>query len=40
MSSQSPVTDEEALAYHANPRPGKVSIFPTTAMDTQRDLSL
>lgn len=40
MSSQSPVTDEEALAYHSNPRPGKVSIVPTTSMDTQRDLSL
>ena len=40
MSSQSPITDEEALAYHATPRPGKVSILPTTSMDTQRDLSL
>ncbi|PHR58430.1 MAG: malate dehydrogenase [Arcobacter sp.] len=40
MSSQSPITDEEALAYHSKPRPGKVSIVPTTAMDTQRDLSL
>lgn len=38
--SQSPITDEEALAYHSQPQPGKVSIVPTTAMDTQRDLSL
>jgi len=40
MSSQSPVTDEEALAYHSHPYPGKISIVPTTPMDTQRDLSL
>jgi len=38
--SQSPITDEEALAYHKEPRPGKVCITPTTAMQTQRDLSL
>jgi len=38
--SQTPVTDEEALAYHAQPSPGKVSITSTTAMLTQRDLSL
>ena len=30
----------EALRYHAEPRPGKLSIEITTAAETQRDLSL
>ncbi len=34
------VTDEEALAYHLNPTPGKLEVVPTTPMATQRDLSL
>ena len=34
------ITDEEALAYHLEPRPGKFDITPSTAMTTQRDLSL
>jgi len=38
--SQRPITDEEALAYHAKPYGGKISIVPTTPMETQRDLSL
>src|SRR5213596_1659478 len=33
-------TDEEALAFHRLPRPGKISITPTKPMATQRDLSL
>ncbi|MET0546526.1 MAG: malic enzyme-like NAD(P)-binding protein, partial [Caulobacterales bacterium] len=33
-------TDEEALAFHRHPRPGKLSITPTKPMATQRDLSL
>ncbi len=34
------VTDEEALNYHLEPKPGKIEIIPSTAMSTQRDLSL
>jgi malate dehydrogenase (oxaloacetate-decarboxylating)(NADP+) len=33
-------TDEEALSFHALPRPGKLEITPTKPMATQRDLSL
>ncbi len=33
-------TDEEALAFHRLPSPGKISITPTKPMATQRDLSL
>jgi len=33
-------TDEEALAFHAGPKPGKIEITPTKPMATQRDLSL
>jgi malate dehydrogenase (oxaloacetate-decarboxylating)(NADP+) len=31
---------QAALDYHAFPTPGKISITPTTAMDTQNDLAL
>ncbi len=34
------VTDKEALAYHLEPSPGKIEINASTAMATQRDLSL
>lgn len=34
------VTDQEALDFHAQGRPGKLEISPTKAMATQRDLSL
>ena len=34
------VTDEEALAFHRFPTPGKVAISATKPMATQRDLSL
>ena len=34
------ITDEEALAYHANGQPGKISITPTKPLITQRDLAL
>jgi len=34
------ITDEEALAYHADGQPGKVAIVPTKPLMTQRDLSL
>jgi malate dehydrogenase (oxaloacetate-decarboxylating)(NADP+) len=33
-------TREEALAYHLEPRPGKLEISASTPMATQRDLSL
>ena len=34
------ITDEEALAFHAEGRPGKMEIAPTKPLTTQRDLSL
>ncbi len=40
MSNSTKVTDEEALAYHLEPTPGKIEINASTAMATQRDLSL
>jgi malate dehydrogenase (oxaloacetate-decarboxylating)(NADP+) len=33
-------TDEEALAFHAHPTPGKIGVHATKPMATQRDLSL
>jgi len=36
----SPVEDEEALAFHREPVPGKLALQPTKPMATQRDLSL
>lgn len=38
--SKSKVTNEEALALHANGRPGKLQVMPTKPLATQRDLSL
>jgi len=35
-----PVTNEEALAYHAEPRPGKLAVDVTKSFSSQRDLSL
>ena len=40
MSNNSKVTDEEALAYHLEPTPGKLEVIASTPMATQRDLSL
>jgi malate dehydrogenase (oxaloacetate-decarboxylating)(NADP+) len=40
MSSRTRITPEEALAYHLEPRPGKLEVVATTPMATQRDLSL
>jgi malate dehydrogenase (oxaloacetate-decarboxylating)(NADP+) len=34
------VTDQEALNFHTQGRPGKIEIIPTKPMATQRDLSL
>ena len=36
----SKITDEEALAYHASPIPGKLSVEATKPFATQKDLSL
>src|ERR1700685_1753690 len=38
--SNAHVTDDEALAFHAQGRPGKLQISPTKPLVTQRDLSL
>ncbi len=35
-----PITEADALAYHAEGKPGKISILPTKPLMTQRDLSL
>ncbi|RMA42915.1 NADP-dependent malic enzyme [Rhodophyticola porphyridii] len=40
MPNKSRITREEALAYHLEPRPGKIDIQASTPMATQRDLSL
>ncbi len=40
MSDNSKFTDDEALAYHHEPKPGKIEISASTPMATQRDLSL
>ncbi|WP_227286524.1 NADP-dependent malic enzyme [Boseongicola sp. H5] len=40
MPNNSRITREEALAYHLEPRPGKIDIQASTPMATQRDLSL
>ena len=34
------VTDQEALKFHSEGRPGKLEIIATKPMATQRDLSL
>ncbi len=39
-SEKQTFTDEEALAFHKYPRPGKIAIAATKPMATQRDLSL
>jgi len=40
ISDRPSFTDEEALAFHAGPKPGKLEIRATKPMATQRDLSL
>ncbi|MBL4806092.1 MAG: NADP-dependent malic enzyme [Rhodobacteraceae bacterium] len=40
MPNKTKITDEEALAYHREPTPGKIEVIASTAMTTQRDLSL
>ena len=40
MSKRPTITDEEALLFHQQGKPGKLEINPTKPMATQRDLSL
>lgn len=40
MSDNVKISDEEALRFHAQGKPGKLEIVPTKPMATQRDLSL
>jgi len=40
MANNSKTTAEEALAYHLDPKPGKLEINASVPMATQRDLSL
>ena len=41
MTSKRPaITDDEALQFHQDPQPGKLSVVATKPMATQRDLSL
>ncbi|HEC90301.1 MAG TPA: hypothetical protein ENI55_01405, partial [Alphaproteobacteria bacterium] len=35
-----PITDQDALDFHSQGRPGKFAICPTKPLITQRDLSL
>ncbi|MGE3969571.1 MAG: NADP-dependent malic enzyme [Dongiaceae bacterium] len=37
---RSSITEQEALLFHSNGRPGKIAIQPTKALTTQRDLAL
>ncbi|PIE14987.1 MAG: NADP-dependent malic enzyme [Rhodobacterales bacterium] len=40
MTQNNKITSEEALAYHADPKPGKFEVSATKPMTSQRDLSL
>jgi malate dehydrogenase (oxaloacetate-decarboxylating)(NADP+) len=40
MPKRPSLTDDEALAFHRHPTPGKLSVTPTKPMATQKDLSL
>lgn len=40
VSKRPSFTDREALDFHSDPTPGKLSVAPTKPMVTQRDLSL
>ncbi|HEX3810335.1 MAG TPA: NADP-dependent malic enzyme [Rhizomicrobium sp.] len=40
MADRPTFTDEEALAFHSQGKPGKIEITPTKPMATQRDLAL
>ncbi len=40
MTEKQTFSDEEALALHQFPVPGKIALMPTKPMATQRDLAL
>lgn len=40
MDTSDEPLDQQALYYHRNPRPGKIAVFATKPMATQRDLAL
>ncbi|MDI1280397.1 MAG: malate dehydrogenase (oxaloacetate-decarboxylating)(NADP+) [Brevundimonas sp.] len=40
LTEKQTFSDEDALDFHRNPTPGKISMAPTKPMATQRDLSL
>ena len=40
VKEKQPITDQEALDFHSEGKPGKVEIAPTKPLMTQRDLSL
>lgn len=40
MKKPNPVTQEEALKFHSQGRPGKIAVMATKELTTQRDLSL
>ena len=40
LTEKQTFSDEDALEFHRNPTPGKISMAPTKPMATQRDLSL
>ena len=40
IRTRSSTTDQEALLFHAQGRPGKIEIRPTKPLTTQRDRSL
>ena len=40
MDGPRKISDQEALDFHSNGKPGKIEIAPTKDLTTQRDLSL
>ena len=40
MDGTAKISDQEALDFHSNGKPGKIEIAPTKNLATQRDLSL
>ena len=40
MDTSDETLDQQALYYHRNPRPGKIAVYATKPMATQRDLAL
>ena len=40
LTDKQTFSDDDALEFHSDPIPGKISMAPTKPMATQRDLSL